>query len=91
MRVAIETRWGAVGGPSCVCNASVRIEDLSQVGLLLLDELLQLGNLAHLFEGQDLVLLVAIYSQTGRVIATVLQAGETIDEGVEDELPILLD
>ena len=91
VRMAIEARWGAVGGPSRVCNASVRIEDLSQVGLLLLDELLQLGNLAHLLEGHDLILPVTIYGQTGRVIATVLEPGEAIDEGVEDELPVLLD
>jgi hypothetical protein len=89
--MAIEARRSAVGGPSCVCNASVRIEDLSQVGLLLLDELLQLGNLAHFLEGKDLILLVSIYGQTGRVVATILQSREAIDEGVEDELPVLLD
>jgi hypothetical protein len=69
----------------------VRIKDLSQVGLLILDQLLQLGNFADLLEGKDLVLLVTIYSQTSRVIATVFESGEAIDEGVEDEFPVLLD
>jgi hypothetical protein len=91
VRMAIEARWGAVSGPSCVCNTSVRIKDLSQVGLLILDQLLQLGNFADLLEGKDLVLLVTIYSQTSRVIATVFEPGEAIDEGVEDEFPVLLD
>ena len=43
----------------------------------LVDELLQLGHLAHLFVGKDLVLLVAIDSYTSGVVATVLEAGET--------------
>jgi hypothetical protein len=74
-----------------VCNAGVRVEDLGQVWLLLLDQGLQLGDLADLLEGENLILLVTIYGQTGRVVATVFEAGEAIDEGVEDELAVLLD
>jgi hypothetical protein len=69
----------------------VRVEDLVQVGLLLFDQLLQLGDLADLLERKDLVLLVTIHRQTGGVVATVLKPGEAIDEGIEDILPILLD
>ena len=88
--MAIEARWGSVGGPSGVCNTGVRVEDLGQVGLLLLDQSLELDNLADLLEGKDLVLLVTVYSQAGRVIATVFEPGEAIDEGVENVLPVLL-
>lgn len=116
VRVAVDPAGRAVGGPSGVCNTGVVVEDLSEVGLLLLDELLQLGDLANFLEGEDLVLLVAIDGDTGGVVAAVFETGETcgreecqlgkdwdgmgwwgfarprtVDEGVEDELPVLLD
>jgi len=53
-----------VGGPACVCNADVGIEDLVEVGLLLLDECLELRNLANLLERKDLVSLVSVDCQT---------------------------
>ena len=62
MRVAVDTRWRTVGGPSGVCNTGVRVEDLGEIWLLLLNELLQLCDLADLLERKDLVLLVAINS-----------------------------
>lgn len=49
-------------GPSCVGNTGVAVEDLCQVGLLLLDESLELGDLANLFERKNSVFLVAIHS-----------------------------
>lgn len=52
----------------------MRVEDLGEIGLLLVDQALKLGDLAHLLEGEDAVLLVAIDSETGRVVATVLKA-----------------
>jgi hypothetical protein len=54
----------------------VVVKDLGHVGLLLLDEGLQLGDLADLFEGEDLVLLVAIDGNTGGVVAAVFETGE---------------
>jgi hypothetical protein len=71
MRMTVEARRAAVGGPSGVCNARVGVEDLGQVGLLVVDELLERGDLADLLEGEDLVLLVAVDCQTRRVVATV--------------------
>ena len=47
-------------GPSGMCNASVRVEDLVQVWLLLFNELLELGDLADLFECEHFILLVSI-------------------------------
>ena len=77
VRVAVNPAGRAVGGPSGVCNTGVVVEDLCEVGLLLLDELLQLGDLADLLVGKDLVLLVAIDGNTGGVVAAVFETGET--------------
>ena len=90
MWVAVDARGRAVGGPSGVCNTGVRVEDLGEIWLLLCNELLQLHDLANLLEGEDLVLLVAIDRQTCGIITTVLEPGKAIDEGVENELPVLL-
>ena len=91
MRMAVDARWWAVSRPSGVRDACVRVEDLGEIWLLILDELLQFCNLADLLECKDLVLLVAINRQTCGIIATVFESRETIDEGIENELPVLLD
>ena len=62
MRVAVESGGLAVSGPSSVCNARMRIEDLGHVHLRGSNELLELHNLAHLLEGEDLILLVTVHS-----------------------------
>lgn len=62
--MAVDARWGTVGGPSGVCNTGVRVKDLGQVEVLLLDELLQRGDLADLLDGEDLILLVTVNGQT---------------------------
>ena len=61
-----------MGGPSSVRNTGVRVEDFGQVEVLLLDELLQRGDLANLLDGKDLVLLVTVDGKAGRVVAAVL-------------------
>lgn len=50
----------AVGSPSSVCNTSMRIEDLGHVGARVVDELSELGDLAHLFEREDFISLVTV-------------------------------
>jgi len=74
MRMAVEPRRLTMGSPSGVSNSDVRIKDLGQVWLLLRNELLQLGHLAHLLESKDLIFLIPIYGQTCGVIASILQA-----------------
>ena len=64
VRVAVEAGRRTVGGPAGVCNASMRVKDLLHVWLLLGDELLQLRNLSHLFESENLVSLVTVDCQT---------------------------
>lgn len=61
-----------MGGPPRVGNAGVRVKDLVEVEVLLLHQLLQRSDLAHLLDGVDLILLVAVDGKTGRVVATVL-------------------
>jgi hypothetical protein len=90
VRMAVDARWWAVGRPSGVCDTRMRVEDLGEIWLLILDELLQFGNLANLLECEDLVLLVTIDCNTGGVISSVFQSRETIDESVEDILPVFL-
>jgi hypothetical protein len=69
--MAVDTRRRAVGGPSGVGDAGVRVEDLVEVEVLLLDELLQRRDLADLLDRVDLILLVAVNGETGRVVAAV--------------------
>jgi hypothetical protein len=60
-----------------VGNAAVRIEGLGQVELRLIYELLELCDLANLLEGINLLLLVAIDGETGRVVTAILEPGKT--------------
>lgn len=73
MRVAVQARRGAVSGPTGVCNAGVGVENLGHIEVGLINKLPQLGNLANLLEGKDLILLVAIDGKAGRIVATVLK------------------
>jgi len=88
--MAVDTRWWTVGRPSGVCDTCMRVEDLGEIWLLILDELLQFGNFANLLECKDLVLLVTIDCKTCGVISSIFQSRETIDESVEDILPVFL-
>jgi hypothetical protein len=69
--VAVDTRWGTVGSPSSVSNTGVRVEDLVEVEVLLLNKLLQGSHLADLLDSEDLILLVTVDGETSRVVATV--------------------
>ena len=69
--MAVEGRWGTMGSPASVSNASMRIEGLGQVDTRLSNELLQLGHLANLLEGKDFIFLVSVDGQTCRVVPAV--------------------
>jgi hypothetical protein len=58
-------------------NSGVRVKNLAHIKGSLVDKLLQLGHLAHLLEGENLLLLVTINSETGRVISAVFEPLET--------------
>jgi hypothetical protein len=72
--MAIEARWWAMGCPSGMCNAGMGIEYLCEVWFLVLDELLQLCHLANLLKSKDFILLVAIHSETCRVVSSIFQS-----------------
>jgi hypothetical protein len=71
-----------MGGPSGVCNTCVRIEDLCEIWLLVLDELLQLCNLANLLERKHFILLVTIHCKTCGVVSSIFESGEAVDKCV---------
>lgn len=60
-----------MSSPTSVSNASMRVKDLGHVDTRLVNELSQLGHLANLLEGEDLILLVAVHGQAGGVVTTV--------------------
>lgn len=62
VRMTVDTRRSAVSCPSCVRDACMRIENLGEIRLLVLDQLLQFGNLSDFLEGENLVLFIAINS-----------------------------
>lgn len=73
--------------PASVGDAGVRVEDLGGVRLRVLDELLELGHLPDLFEGEDLILLVPIDGQTGGIITTILEPGKSCRNARQSDSP----
>jgi hypothetical protein len=61
--------------PSSVCNSGMGIKYFGEIGLGVLNELLQLGDLAHFFVCKDLILPVPIDRDACRVITTVFETG----------------
>lgn len=72
VRVAVDTRRRTVCSPPGVRNADMGVKLECRIWLRLLNELLQLLNLAHLFECVDLILLVAVDCNASGIVATVL-------------------
>lgn len=70
-----------MGGPSSVCNTSVRVKGLCHVDTGAGNQFTELDHLAHLFERKDLILLVTVDCETGRVVPSVFQAGEACKKG----------
>ena len=68
--------------PSGVCNTGVGIEDLCEIWLLVLDELLQLCNLANFLERKYFILLITIHGETCRIVSSIFESGEAVDKCV---------
>lgn len=77
MGMAIDPRGLAVGCPTGVSNSGVGDKCAVHVWLLLLDQSLEFGNLANLLEGKDLILLVSVDGDTGRVVTSILEPCKT--------------
>lgn len=73
--MAVESRWLTVSSPSGVCNSAVGFEGLGHVDTRVVDEFSELDNLAHLFECEDLISLVSVNCQTGRIVTSVFETG----------------
>lgn len=80
MRMAVVGGGRAVGCPASVGDTSVGVKDLLLVDIASADQVLQLVDLADLFEGMDLLFLVAIDGQTSGIISTILKPRETLEE-----------
>ncbi len=78
-----------MGSPSGVRNTCVGIEDFCEIWLLVLDELLQLCNLANLLERKHFILLVTVNGEACGVVSSILESGEAIDKCV-DYVPAVL-
>ena len=74
--MAVKPGGLAVGSPSSVCNTGMRVKDLVHVDTRLCHKFSEFGHLAHLFECEDLILLVAINCEAGGVVASIFEAGE---------------
>jgi hypothetical protein len=61
-----------------VCNSGVGNEGHIGVGLLSLNQLLQLCDLSNLLKGKNFVLLVSIDGNTCRVVSTVFETPKTL-------------
>ena len=77
MRMAVDPRWLSMCSPSGVGNAGVRDERSIEIGLGLLDQLLQLGNLAHFLESKNIPFLITVHSDTCRIVTAVFETVET--------------
>ena len=75
--MAIEPRRLTVGGPSRVSNTAVCVKGFAHIKARLGHQLPEFGHLAHLFECEDLILLVAVDCETGGVVTSVFKARET--------------
>jgi len=79
--MTIHPRRRPMRRPSRMRDPRVRIEDFGEVGRGIGDQLFQFGDFADFFEGQDLVLFVAVDGEAGGVVASVFEAGETCEGG----------
>lgn len=80
VRMAIESGRWTMCSPTSVCNSGMRVEDLCHVRVFILDELLELGNLANLLESKDFIFLVTVDGKTGRIISSIFQTSEACEE-----------
>ena len=87
--MAVDDRGRTVGGPSRVCDRDLRVENLGSVYVRGGDTLAKAGNLADFLEKKHLARSIAVDTDAGRVVTTVLLASETVTEYITNFLAIL--
>jgi len=88
-RVAVRDRGRAVGCPSRVCDRDLRVENFGSVYFRAGDALAKTGDLADFFEEKYFAGGIAVDTDAGRVVTTVLLAGETVAEDITNFFAIL--
>jgi hypothetical protein len=78
-----------VSCPSRVCDRDLRVENLGSVYVRGGDALAKASNLAYFLEEIYFAWSIAVDTDAGRVVTTVLLAGETVAEDITDFLAIL--
>lgn len=71
--MAVVSGWLAVGSPSGVCNTSMGLKNLGHVDTRVVNQFSKFDNLAHLFEREDLISLVAVNCQTSGIVTSVFE------------------
>jgi hypothetical protein len=90
MRVAVALRGSTVGCPAGVGDGNLRHKDFLDVDGAPRDLLPQASNLSNFLEVDDLAWLVAINTESGRVVSSVLLARKSSAEDLKDLLAALL-
>ena len=87
--MAVDDRGRAVSCPARVCDRDLRVENLGGVYARSCDALTKAGDLADFLEEEYLARSITVYTDAGRVVTTVLLAGETVAEDIANLLAIL--
>lgn len=78
-----------MSSPTSVRNRNLGDEGLGGIDIGLGDALAEASDLANLLEEKHLSRLVAIYTDSSRIVATIFLTGEPVAEDLTDRLPIL--
>lgn len=87
--MAVHDRGRAVGCPSRVSDRDLRVENLGSVYVRGGDALAKASNLAHFLEEIYFAWSITVDTDAGRVVTTVLLAGETVAKDLTNFLAIL--
>lgn len=89
MGMAVDARRLTMCSPSGVRDSRMRNKGDIEIGLGVLNELLEHGNFSDFLERKNLALLVSVNCYTCRIIATVLKTRKTYKIIRLVELPIM--
>jgi hypothetical protein len=88
-RVAVHDRRGAMGCPTCVRDRDLRVENFGCVYVCGGDTLTETGNFTDLLEVKHFARSIAINTNAGRVVTTILLTCEAVAKDITNFLAIL--